>query len=107
MKCDRFFYKTCVCVFFLLPRVLPSVGQKSCQRGRLEVKVSGGLGLRARKGREEGYHHIGETDQEKGLWHSWMGDHGRKPLSTARGTLGHKKGAEMEECSMARRVEGP
>lgn len=108
MKYDKFFTRpNRVCVSFLLPKVLPPVGQKSCQRGRLEVEVSRGLGLKAKKGRAEGDHHIGATNQEKGLWHSRMGDHGRKSLSTAGGTSGHKKGAEMDEGRMAGRVERP
>lgn len=95
-------------VFHLFsPYSVSSRGQKSCQSGRLEVEVSRGLGLSARKGRAEGDHSLGTTNRKKGLWHSWMGDHGRKSLPSAGDVSGHKKAAEMEGGRMAGRGERP
>lgn len=89
------------------PYSVSSRGQKSCQCGRLEVEVSRCLGLSARKGRAEGDHSIGTTNRKKGLWHSWVGDHGRKPLPSAGGASGHKTAAEMEGGRMDGGGQGP
>lgn len=76
--------------------MLHPVGQKSCQRGRPGVEVSRRLGVRTRKGKAEGGHNIGTTDQKKVFWLSWVSNLGGS-FFLQLGESGHRKEMEIDE----------
>lgn len=71
------------------------------------MEVSRGLGVRERKGKAEGDHNIGATDQKKVFWLFWVGNHGGSFFLHLEES-GHRKGVEIDEgAEMPGKSEGP